>query len=350
VDPSASQEARSKDERRRQYWLLAAVLFIGGGLGAAPSDALHQPGQPPTIYLLPLLAIGSGLICLALAGRAPIGWLHGVTVVATLEIALTVWLADPVFAIYYTFIALYAAYVFDGRRAIGCHVLFASAAVLFPLAYSPGTARETLTQALVLIPTLVLAAGTVTALRERLEASEQRYRHLAYRDPLTGLGNYRMLTERLPRELDHHRRQHHPLALIVIDLDDFKRVNDENGHQFGDGVLKQVARTLSAAVRARDLVVRQGGDEFSIVAPESNRDSARMLARRICEALSAITVGDRPIGGCAGCAVFPADAESVDGLLSHADDELRASKGARRWAVRSEDPLGSAQPRSARMG
>src|SRR5215210_7293381 len=113
-------------EQATRYWRLAAVLFIGGGLAAAPSDALHQPGHPATIYLLPLLAIVSGLVCLALAGRLGKRWLHLVAVVATLEVALTVWLADPLFAIYFTFIALYASYVFRSRAAIVLHVGFAS--------------------------------------------------------------------------------------------------------------------------------------------------------------------------------------------------------------------------------
>ncbi|MSO41195.1 MAG: hypothetical protein EXQ70_04760 [Solirubrobacterales bacterium] len=93
-------EPTGPDRDQRRHWRLAAILFIGGGLGAIPSDALHRPAHDPTIYLLPALAIVSGLLCWAIADRVSIRWLHLMAVVATLEIALTVWLAADMFAIY----------------------------------------------------------------------------------------------------------------------------------------------------------------------------------------------------------------------------------------------------------
>lgn len=319
----------SEQAIQRRYWRLAAILFIGGGLGAAASDALHQPAHPPTIYLLPLLAIVSGLICWVLANHVSRRWLHLMTAIATLEIALTVWLADEVFAIFYILIAFYAAYVFKTRRAVAFQFGFASLAALAPVLYEPETARQTLEQALVLIPTLLLTAGAITFLRERLEASEDRYRRLAERDPLTGVGNYRVLSERLPHELERHRRYGHQLALVMVDLDDFKRVNDENGHQYGDRVLQEVAGALIGSVRAHDVVVRHGGDEFAVIAPQTDRKAGQALAGRLREALSRISVSGRPVGASTGCAIFPEDAETLNQLLSHADVELRAGKEAK---------------------
>jgi len=326
---------------QRRYWLLAGVLFIGGGLGAAPSDALHEPAYPPTIYLLPLLAIVSGVVCLAIANHVSRRWLHVMTAVATLEIALTVWLASPIFAIYYLLVAFYAAYVFQSRRAIGFQFALASVAVLAPMAYDSDSARQTLEYGLVLIPTLFLTAGAITFLRERLEASERRYRQLAERDPLTGVANYRVLTEKLPQELARHTRHHHSLSLVLLDLDDFKAVNDQYGHQYGDRVLQEVAGALMGSVRSHDTVVRHGGDEFSVIAPETDRRHAEALATRLRECLAGISVQGRPLGACSGCAVFPDDAGTLNEMIAHADVELRANKSSRPRIPRAqtlEDP------------
>jgi len=321
--------------RTRRNWRIAAVLFIGGGLGAAPSDALHQPAHPPTIYLLPLLAIASGAVCWLIANWAPGRWLHLMTAIATVEVAVTVWLADEIFAIYYVFVAIYAAFVFRDRLAIAMQVGFASFAALIPIAYDPDTARETLVLAFVLVPTLCIAAGAIAFLRERLEASEARYRLLAELDPLTGVGNYRVLSERLPRELRRHRRRGDQLALVVLDLDDFKRVNDELGHQQGDRVLQEVAERLTEGVRTDDILVRHGGDEFSVIAPETDRAAAESLAERLREAVAEIRVDGRRLGASAGCAVFPSDAETLNQLLDHADDELRCGKESRARLVQA---------------
>jgi diguanylate cyclase (GGDEF)-like protein len=338
-----SVEAETTElELQRRYWRLAALLFIGGGLGAAPSDALHQPAHEPTIYLLPLLAIVSGVVCWMLADRASRRWLHVMVTVATLEIALTAWLADDIFAIYYVFIAIYAAYVFCDRRAIALHVGLASVAVIAPMAYDPETARDTLVLSFVLIPTVMITGATVAFLRERLEASERRFRDLAERDPLTGVGNYRMLSERLPAELARHQRYGHELALIVIDLDDFKRINDEFGHQLGDRVLQEVAGALIGTVRASDFVVRHGGDEFAVICPETGRGAVEELAGRLRKALGEVRVNEHPVGASTGCAVSPADGDSFNRLLAHADEALRESKDSRpRFARRRPAPSSS---------
>ena len=136
------EELLARREQTRQNWLLASVLFIGGGVGAIPPDALHSPAHPPAIYLLPLLAIVSGVVCWLIAGRAPRQWLHVTAVVATLEIALTVGLADQRFSAYYTFIAIFVAYVFRDRRWIAAHIGFAALLSFAPLLYADETARD----------------------------------------------------------------------------------------------------------------------------------------------------------------------------------------------------------------
>jgi diguanylate cyclase (GGDEF)-like protein len=320
------EPATTERQLQRRYWRLAAILFIGGGLGAIPADALHRPAHEPTIYLLPLLALVSGAVCWAIADRVSRRWLPLMTVVATAEIALTVYFAGEIFSIFYILVCFFAAYVFDDRRVIAFQFGLASVAALLPIAYDPDTARDTLILGLVLIPTLLLTAGAITFLRERLEASEERFRRLAESDPLTGVGNYRMLLQRMPVELSHHHRHQRELAVIVVDLDDFKRVNDELGHQRGDRVLQEVAGSLLGAVRTSDVLVRHGGDEFCVVAPETDRAAADELAERLRDGIRQVSVGDRPIGASTGCAIFPGDADNLNGLLSRADEELRTSK------------------------
>jgi diguanylate cyclase (GGDEF)-like protein len=309
-----------------QHFRLAAILFIGGGLGAAPADALHRPAFGPEIYLLPLLAIVSGAFCWIFASRIPRWALHVLAVVATIEIAVTVAIAGPVFSVYYIFIAIFVAYVFRDRRVIAAHVAFACAAVLAPIFYEPELARDHLIQAVVLTPSLILTAGAVAFLRERLAASELRYRHLSERDPLTGVGNYRMLTSRTPLEFERHRRHKRPLALLSIDLDNFKSVNDSYGHQRGDRVLQEVAIALAGTVRASDFVVRQGGDEFAVVAVETDLAAAQELAGRLSNAVGAIVVGGAPMRISIGLATFPEDGTGLERLLATADVRLREIK------------------------
>lgn len=314
-------------EQTTIFYRLSSILFIGGGVAAVPPDLLHRPAYDETVFLLPLLAIVSGIVTWLIADRAPPWGLHVVAVVATLEIAFTVAAADEVFRVYYVFVAIFVAYIFSDRRTIAAHIAFVIAAALAPIVYDPGDARALAVQALIVIPTLIIAAGMVTYLRERLAASEDRYRRLSECDPLTGIGNYRMLVNRIPGELQRHGRSGRPMALIAIDLDDFKHVNDGLGHQRGDLLLRQVAEALAAGVRMQDIVVRQGGDEFAVIAPETDLGEARELAGRLRERLATLAAGEFRIGASIGIACYPDDGETLEALLRVADDRLRVAKG-----------------------
>ena len=347
--PDGDEQLAARREQTRLNWQLAAVLFVGGGAGAVLPDVIHRPEHPPTIFLLPLLAVLSGVVCWLLAGRAPRRWLHIVVVVASLEIALTAGLAYEGFATYYTFIAIFVAYVFRDRRWIAAHIGFAAVLTFAPLFYSDESVREGVMRGLVLVPTLILAGVSVAFLRERLEASEERYRDLSERDPLTGVGNYRMLTVRVPQELRRHRRYGHCLALFVIDLDDFKRINDSYGHQRGDAVLQDVGLALMAGVRDHDIVVRQGGDEFAVVAPETDRIAADQLGDRLALAVGRISADGNPVGCSMGVARFPDDADTLEGLLAVADARLRGAKGTKpsRYARPEEPPVPAGSEKDA---
>ena len=112
----------------------------------------------------------------------------------------------------------------------------------------------------------------------------------ASNDALTGLSNRRVFDERIHAMMDGSNRYSHPLSMISMDLDKFKAINDNLGHQVGDGVLVTVADVLKNAVRSTDLLVRMGGDEFLIVLDQTDRDNARILAERLCVAIDSLEI------------------------------------------------------------
>lgn len=116
---------------------------------------------------------------------------------------------------------------------------------------------------------------------ETTMADKARLEQLASTDPLTQLLNRRALTERLAGELDRARRYNHALALLMVDLDHFKQVNDTYGHPVGDQVLREIADTLLREVRTVDIVARYGGEEFVVVLPEQGEEGALVFAERV---------------------------------------------------------------------
>jgi len=185
--------------------------------------------------------------------------------------------------------------------------------------------------AAVVVPTSV---AVLLALRIRLERETDAMRHYALRDPLTGLANRRALDERLAYEVARHTRHDEQFAVLALDLNGFKAVNDRFGHDAGDEVLRDVAEAMVDAVRAQDTVVRLGGDEFCVLAPLTDRERADGLAVRILEALATVTAGPRGMSASIGAAVFPADGMRPTALLAAADGAAVAAKRRTRAAAR----------------
>jgi len=122
---------------------------------------------------------------------------------------------------------------------------------------------------------------------EALRQSEERYRNLSLVDSLTGLFNTRSLHERLQAEVERANRYQRPLSLLVLDCDNFKRINDRFGHLEGDHVLQVLARVISEGLRASDSAYRYGGEEFVVVLPETEAVAAQRLAERLCRSFAA---------------------------------------------------------------
>jgi diguanylate cyclase (GGDEF)-like protein len=175
-----------------------------------------------------------------------------------------------------------------------------------------------------------LSVGILLALRARLERERDAMRRFALRDPLTGLANRRALDERLAYEIARHTRHGESFAVLALDLDGFKLVNDRFGHDAGDELLREAAGALVEVVRAQDTVVRLGGDEFCVLAPQTGQASADRLMTRVRAALAGVTAGLSGLSASMGTAVFPADGTAPDALLAAADlAALEAKRRAR---------------------
>jgi diguanylate cyclase (GGDEF)-like protein len=161
---------------------------------------------------------------------------------------------------------------------------------------------------------------------------------LALNDPLTGLANRRLLSDRLSMALIHARRNQSAMAVVYLDLDGFKQVNDTLGHGVGDALLQEVAARLLAAVREEDTVARVGGDEFIIALWHvTGTDYAVSVAQRAVEALSQpydIEGATVRITASAGVGVYPEHGEDANALIESADRALFAAKHAGKNAFR----------------
>lgn len=159
---------------------------------------------------------------------------------------------------------------------------------------------------------------------------EEEVRHLAYHDALTGLPNRTYFTERLGESIALTVRHGHSSALMFIDLDRFKIVNDSLGHQAGDELLKTVSARISSCLRNSDLLFRMGGDEFTVILPEiAKPEDAALLARRIIEAVghpAQIYEHELTVGATIGLAVYPGDGENAEALLKNADAAMYSAK------------------------
>jgi diguanylate cyclase (GGDEF)-like protein len=159
-------------------------------------------------------------------------------------------------------------------------------------------------------------------------------RALADRDPLTGFYNHRYLHERFGEEVVRAQRARQPLSVLMLDLDDFKLVNDTFGHLFGDRVLAWTAELIRSTLRASDIPARYGGDEFAILLPDTGPAAAASAAERIRRAFAAAAFEDGarspvPVSVAVGAATFPDDGRSATELIAAADGRLYAEKRSR---------------------
>jgi diguanylate cyclase (GGDEF)-like protein len=181
----------------------------------------------------------------------------------------------------------------------------------------------------------------LTRSRANLQVRYQEAVAEALRDPLTGLGNHRAFQEELDSQVENATRYGVPVALVLIDLDEFKQINDSAGHAVGDQTLASFGRLVGSVLRKVDRPFRIGGDEFAILLPHSDADAAHIVARRLLVSALQPNVRDpkiKPLSFSAGISSLPSPAIGRTQLYTQADTALHAAKHAGRTEVLVFDP------------
>ena len=226
-------------------------------------------------------------------------------------------------------ILIWAAFRFGQRETATAIFLLAGIAIWGTLrGFGPFITQTPNTSLLML--QAYMGVNAITALSVAAEVSErkraeEKVRAMAVSDPLTGLGNYRRLLEALDAEIKRTDRTGRPFALLLLDLDGLKKINDAHGHLVGSRALCRLGDILRIYCREVDVATRYGGDEFAIVLPETEFHAARFVADRIRERLS--LDGELPrLSVSVGIAMCPEDGETTKELLNSADAGLYAEK------------------------
>jgi diguanylate cyclase (GGDEF)-like protein len=224
---------------------------------------------------------------------------------------------------------VWAAYRFGRRKAATAIAALAVVATWGTFHGFGPFARNSLNTSLLLLQSF-MAITTLTALVLAAESTEHRraeehVRHLADSDPLTGLANYRRLVDALDCEIKRYNRSRIPFAILLLDMDHLKKINDTHGHLVGSRALCRLADILRLNCREIDIAARYGGDEFALVLPEASASAALHVAQRISDRLRNDGL-EPPLSVSIGVANYPADGATLEELLSAADRALYAQK------------------------
>ena len=242
---------------------------------------------------------------------------------------------------------IWAAFRFGPREVATAIVVLAAIAIAGTVHGFGPFVRESENESLLLLQafmgvTSVMSMALAVVVSERRHVEEQ-LRRLAVSDPLTGLANYRQLIEVLEGEISRSQRSGRSFAILFLDLDGLKKINDRHGHLVGSRALCRLADAMRASSRVIDTGVRYGGDEFALILPETTEAAAWQVATRITERLAADREPPR-LSVSAGVAVYPRDGDTVEVLLGVADRLLYEAKS--RAPGRSARP----GPKSGRVG
>jgi diguanylate cyclase (GGDEF)-like protein len=309
----------------------AALLTIAGALVCLIAVLVPGDGQLDDDILVATAAAAGvlGAFLLLVYDRVPLWGFH---IVALLDTALFTaaaygWGSMSSYGpLPYVWVTGFVFYFFS-RSAALVHLSIIAAGYAFALAQE-SPAENPLDGWIATVATLVVTGFLLSAVHDRLVHLIAGLSDAAHHDPLTDLLNRRGFQEVFDVELERARRADQPLSLIVGDLDRFKRVNDTHGHAAGDDVLRRVADAIRGAKRGFDRAARVGGEEFAILAPDSDEHGAYMLAERIRAAVhEAFADGrDSQLTISFGISTHPLHGQSADGLLRTADQALYAAK------------------------
>jgi diguanylate cyclase (GGDEF)-like protein len=346
--PGATVIARGPEHRVAAF-TLAALLFVGGLMGTANLllDGVLRDGAPRWLYVVTMalcVAAALPLIVHQRAGRWQTFALVLLGDLIYLVVALCVEdpvrYAPPLVLLLPAFVAAW----FLGPRELGINMGVTTVVCLVALWPSYDGALPLLIQVGVSAGTLNGGSLGVFVMRRRVQRLLLTTQTLSNLDPLTGLYNRRFLVEQAPRLWRQARRDGTRVAAMVLDLDHFKRLNDEHGHAAGDAVLRAVAGSLAATVRPADVLARTGGEELVVLGLVSDHDEATRLAERLRRAVAGTSTADgHAVTASIGIAlVRPVDGEDApDGLwrlIDRADVAMYQAKQAGRDRVATVGP------------
>jgi diguanylate cyclase (GGDEF)-like protein len=338
---NGSLENLRSDRRLMAY--TAAAMYGAATLDGAVEGLL--PDDPP-FAIVPVLVVAAVFVLLLLVGRRLPRWALSLlgplgAALAAFAVATTQGPGDV--AVLYTLPVLWTAFFFGRRGAaaiVVCVGVFHAVALLTLPADQSNPARW--------VDVMVVAgvvALVVLALEQRNASLLARLARESRTDALTGLLNRRGFEERAALALAHTERAHTSLAVVTFDVDYFKRVNDEWGHDVGDRVLTRIGEVIAAHTRVTDVAARMGGEEFTVLLAGSDANEARELSARIRGALAVADASDTPpvrmSAGVAACAA-PADIETC---LQQADSALYEAKRSGRDRVVTYQAERSGRPR-----
>ena len=311
---------------RAAFWFSTAGVVVGLLAVALP----HGPEMDEAGLLGATAAVAAlGVVALVGFDRLPLWAFHAGTLIATViaTAAIHSWgETDPYGPLPYLWITIYAFYFFSLPAAL-VHMavvgaLFGVELGLRDIGYTP------VSDWVASIGTLTTAGLLVAVIRNRLIDLIARLTDAARTDPLTGMLNRRGFEETFDVELERSRRTNGSLSVIVGDLDRFKLINDHLGHAAGDGVLRSVGETIRSSKRSWDSAARIGGEEFAVLAPDTDEHSAYVLAERLRLQIEQTfePVGAGQLTASFGIVSFPIHGQTAATLLQAADQALYAAK------------------------
>ena len=334
-EPYAGADMETARRLGGVVWVLSAAILVGLLPFHPPTEAIGDAGWALTGAVLALSVLGQRAVQRTRRTHYEL-LLKSYTAVAA--IAVVQWLAGgygPPYYELFLFWAIYTAAVHPPRPA-GVFLVVLAVAASLPLVYEgwDTTRAGDIGLHLVLYLALGLLAAVlvsnVRAQRVSLRGREAEAKRLARVDSLTGLGNRRALEEMLRAEVARAERSGQPLCLVTVDVDDFKRFNDNHGHLEGDRMLREVADALRRAVRRPDACFRWGGDEFAVVLPETRAAGAARVCDRIEAAVASSETRDGdPVSIRWGVAESAAGMDAGE-LMSASDQALIAAKSGAR--------------------
>jgi diguanylate cyclase (GGDEF)-like protein len=295
------------------WWLagFAGMLVTGPLVMLWIATPITRPRIIEALEAVAILAVLTGLCLVVFAGRFP----------SDVQNYPLEFLCVPVL--------LWAAFR-QGRRTVATGAAILSGLAVWGTMHGFGPfVRESQDEALVLVHAYVCVMATMGAVLAAVVAehkhAERQLREMATTDPLTGLANYRRLLEVLKIEIARSNRTGRPFAVLFVDMNGLKKLNDKYGHLAGSRALCRIADTLRQSCRQIDTPARFGGDEFALVLPETGEAGGQVVLRRINDRLAA-EPGQVAVTVSGGVAVFPRDGDSPTLLLRAADKLLYRAK------------------------